>query len=421
MSKIFLSYRNIPWLWFYVAALPLLAFLGVIIYIVTDKGTLKISGTDPNMMVRIDGQEIRIENLGAPITLRTGPHDLVVTRGDLVVKTQTFQIQRGQETPPEATYIPKPPPTELAGNKKAASPSPSTADGSKPASPTTQVESPKPAWPSQKPQPPSPQPERAWTNSIGIKLVRIEAGEFLMGTTKDQVDQLMRLFPADTRERFDDEQPAHSVRLSKAFYLGIHEVTQDQYGAVMGDNLSQFKGSDDLPVENVSWLDAVKFCNKLSEREKRTPFYRIDGTEVTLAGGNGYRLPTEAEWEYACRAKSTTLFPFGDDASKLGEHAWYSFNSESKTHPVGQKLPNGWGLYDMLGNVREWCADGYDEKYYASSPPADPPSAPGASLRVFRGGGWSDDPWGCRPTDRGRNMPPTRPDDLGFRVAAVQE
>ena len=174
-------------------------------------------------------------------------------------------------------------------------------------------------------------------------------------------------------------------------------------------------------MENVSWLDAVKFCNKLSEREKRTPFYRIDGTEVTIVGGNGYRLPTEAEWEYACRAKSTTLYPFGDDAGKLGEYAWYASNSESKTHPVGQKLPNAWGLYDMLGNVWEWCADWYDEKYYASSPPADPPGAPGASHRVIRGGSWYGDPGYCRPAYRGRYTPGYRYDDLGFRVAAVQE
>jgi len=412
---------NIPWLWLYVAALPLLAFLGVIIYIVTDHGTVKISGTDPNMMVRIDGQEIRIENLGAPITLRAGPHDLVVTRGDLVVTTQTFQIQRGQKTPLEVTYIPKPPVTKQGGDKKAASPSSSAADGSKTASTSTHVESPKPAPPSQKPQRPSPQPMPGGPNSIGIKLVRIEAGEFLMGTTKDQVDQLMRLFPGSKRELFDDEQPEHSVRLSKAFYLGIHEVTQGQYQAVMGGNPSQFKGSEDLPVENVSWLDAVKFCNKLSEREKRTPFYRIGGSEVTVIGGNGYRLPTEAEWEYACRAKSTTLYPFGDDASKLGEHAWSDGNSESKTHPVGQKLPNAWGLYDMLGNVWEWCADGYDEKYYASSPPADPPGASGASHRVFRGGSWTVNPWSCRPAYRCRGMPVNRNSSIGFRVAAVQE
>jgi len=334
--------RRIHRLWFYVAALPLLAFLGVIIYIVTD-------------------------------------------------------------------------------NKKAASPSPGAADGSKPASPTTHVESPKPAPPSEKPQPPSPQPMPGWTSSIGIKLVRIEAGDFLMRTTKDQVDQLMRLFPDSKREWFDGEQPAHSVRLSKAFDLGIHEVTQGQYQAVMGDNPSQFKGSGDLPVEMVSWLDAVKFCNKLSEREKRTPFYRFDGTEVTVVGGNGYRLPTEAEWEYACRAKSTTPYPFGSEGGTLGEHAWYFSNSGKKTHPVGQKLPNAWGLYDMLGNVWEWCVDWYDEKYYGSSPPTDPPGAPGASRRVIPCGGWSIVPGYCRPASRVRRMPQGKNNDLGFRVAAVQE
>ncbi|MFI5460111.1 MAG: formylglycine-generating enzyme family protein [Isosphaerales bacterium] len=319
-----LKRRNIPWLWLYVAALTLLALLGVII------------------------------------------------------------------------YIPKPPVTNQGGDRKAASPA-------------------------EKPQPPPPQPEQERTKSIGIELVRIEGGALLMGTTKDQVDQLMRLFPDIKPEWLDREQPAHLVRLSKPFYLGIHEVTQGQYEAVMGSNPSQFKGSDDLPVENVSWLDAVTFCDKLSEREKRTPFYRIDGTEVTVVGGNGYRLPTEAEWEYACRAKSTTLYPFGDHAGKLGECAWYSSNSESKTHPVGQKLPNAWGLYDMLGNVCEWCADGYDEKYDASPPPADPPGASGASHRVVRGGGWSSFPWYCRPADRNRRAPGGRFSFLGFRVAAVQE
>ncbi len=264
-------------------------------------------------------------------------------------------------------------------------------------------------------------PVRELTNSLGMALVRIEADSFLMGTTKDQVDQLMRLFPDSKREWFDNEQPQHPVKISRPFYLGIHEVTQGQYQAVMGDNPSNFKGSDDLPVEKMSWVDAVKFCNKLSEREKRTPFYRIVGTEATVVGGNGYRLPTEAEWEYACRARSTTLYPFGDDADKLDAHAWYSSNADSKTHPVGQKLPNAWGLHDMLGNVWEWCADGYDEKYYASSPPADPPGAIGASHRVFRGGGWDFYPWCCRPAYRYRDAPVGRGNLLGFRVAAVPE
>ena len=180
-------------------------------------------------------------------------------------------------------------------------------------------------------------------------------------------------------------------------------------------------GSKDLPVENVSWLEAVGFCNKLSKREKRTPFYRINGTEVTIFGGNGYRLPTEAEWEYACRAKSGMLYPFGNDAGTLGGHAWHNGNAGDKTHPVGQKLPNAWGLYDMLGNVSKWCADGYDEKYYASSPPADPPGAVRASRRIFRGGSWYLDPIVCRPAFRAWDRPGNRHNDLGFRVAADQD
>ena len=160
---------------------------------------------------------------------------------------------------------------------------------------------------------------------------------------------------------------------------------------------------------------------KLSEREKRVPFYRIDGAEVAVAGGNGYRLPTEAEWEYACRARSATVYPFGNDDGNLGKHAWYNSDSEFKTHPAGQKRPNAWGLYNMLGNVLEWCADGYDEKYYASSPPADPPGASEASARVFRGGGWGSVARYCRPAYRYRGAPEARNGDLGFRVAAAQE
>ena len=213
------------------------------------------------------------------------------------------------------------------------------------------------------PPTPAPAPAKLVTNSIGMQLVGIEPGEFLMGS------------PESDTEASSDEKPQHRVRITEAFSLGIHEVTQGQYQAVMGETPSNFKGSDDLPVEHVSWPDAVKFCNKLSEREKRVPFYRIDGAKVAVAGGNGYRLPTEAEWEYACRAGSATVYPFGNDDGNLGKHAWYNSDSEFKTHPAGQKRPNAWGLYDMLGNVLEWCGDGYDEKYYASSPPADPPGA----------------------------------------------
>jgi len=336
--------RTIPWLWFYVAALLLLAFLGVIIYSVTD-----------------------------------------------------------------------------SGNKKAASPSSSAAAGSKPASPSTHVESPKLAPPSQKPQPRSPQPMREWTNSIGMKFARIEPGEFVMGSTKGEVDQLMRVFPEFKRESWDGEEAAHLVKITRAFSLGLHEVTQGEYQAVMGQNPSRYKASADRPVERVSWLDAVRFCNNLSEREGEKRHYQIHSDKVTVAGNNGYRLRTEAEWEYACRAGRSTVYPFGGDAGALGKYAWNGLNSEGKTHPVGQKWANAWGLYDMLGNVSEWCADGHEEHYYASSPAADPPGPSGASLRVFRGGCWGSLAWLCRPAVRGRAEPGGRSPNLGFRVAAVLE
>jgi len=239
-----------------------------------------------------------------------------------------------------------------------------------------------------------------------------------MGSSQDQIDQLMRLFPGFDREWFDHEQPQHTVKISGAFYLGRHQVTQGLYQAVMDNIPSHFKGkgSDSLPVESVSWLEAVTFCNKLSEREKQTPFYRIDGTEVTMLGGDGYRLPTEAEWEYACRAGSTTLYPFGDDPERLGEYAWYGKNSGGRTHPVGQKRPNSWGLHDMLGNLWEWCADWYD---YASSPPVYP-SASEAARRVIRGGGWRSEPGSCRSAFRGWLALFRGGRDLGFRLALGQ-
>jgi formylglycine-generating enzyme required for sulfatase activity len=244
---------------------------------------------------------------------------------------------------------------------------------------------------------------KTWTNSLGMKFVRIEAGKFTMGSTEDF-----------------DEQPPHTVEITRPFSLGQHEVTQGQYQAVMGENPSEFKGSNDLPVEQVSWLDAVTFCNKLGEKEGRTPCYRIDGKDVTVIAGNGYRLPTEAEWEYACRAGSTTRYPFGDNGAELGENAWFSGNAELKTHPVGQKRPNRWGLHDMLGNVWEWCQDGYDGEFYQKSPPRDDPAGSSEGFfRVFRGGSWNYDTSFARPAFRNRFTPVLRFNDLGFRLAAV--
>jgi formylglycine-generating enzyme required for sulfatase activity/serine/threonine protein kinase len=275
----------------------------------------------------------------------------------------------------------------------------------------------------QKRQPTAPdnRPEPI-TNSIGMKMVLIPAGTFLMGS------------PDADKHAGKVEKPTHPVRITHSFYLGVTEVTRGQFRRFVDDAGYQteaekdgnggnrwneenkkfeqnarytwqnpgFEQTDEHPVVNVSWNDAVAFVHWLSHKE-----------------GKSYRLPTEAEWEYACRAKSTNRYPFADDASKLGEHAWSNGSSESKSHPIGQKLPNAWGLYDMLGNVREWCADWFDEKYYASSPSADPPGASSASHRVLRGGCWSDSPRGCRPALRDRAAPWWGDNCIGFRLALV--
>jgi formylglycine-generating enzyme required for sulfatase activity len=265
-------------------------------------------------------------------------------------------------------------------------------------------------------------PAKRLTNSVGMTLVRIEPGEFLMGTSEDQVDRLLRLRRiTEGTMSWDAEQPEHLVTITRPFLVGLHEVTEGEYRGVIGANTSEFQGSDDMPVLQVSWRDAVHFCNELGEREGRHPYYRVEGNTVTSIGGNGYRLPTEAEWEYACRAGTSTLYPIGNDAGALGEYAWHRSNSDDKPHPVGQKRANAWGLHDMLGNVWEWCADGYDEKYYARSPVSDPPGPFRAWTRVLRGGSWNCDRRICRPAYRYEGRPEAQISDIGFRVAAFRE
>jgi formylglycine-generating enzyme required for sulfatase activity len=183
-----------------------------------------------------------------------------------------------------------------------------------------------------------------------------------------------------------------------------------------------FSGGQRLPVENVPWFDAVRFCNALSQKEGLPPFYAINGQTVAVPDWNrpGYRLPTEAEWEYACRAGTTTLFSFGDDYDPLGQYGWYSNNYEGQTHPVGEKERNGFGLYDMHGNVWEWCWDGYDPDYYSKSPSVDPRGPEVATFRVTRGGSWRDAPRQAQSAYRGWQRPEDRICVLGFRLARGQ-
>jgi formylglycine-generating enzyme required for sulfatase activity len=229
-------------------------------------------------------------------------------------------------------------------------------------------------------------------------MVRIPAGTFTMGS------------PANEAGR-DSDEVQRQVRISKDFLMGKYEVTQAEWKAVMGSNPSYFKG-DNLPVECVSWYDAIEYCNALSKKEGLTPTYTINGTSVTWnKNANGYRLPTEAEWEYACRAGTTTAYYSGSGVDSAG---WYGSNSGNKTHPVGEKTANKWGLHDTHGNVWEWCWDWYGD--YAKGSQTDPTGASSGSNRVIRGGGWFNIAANARSASRDWITPSSRYDILGFRL-----
>ena len=439
------------------------------IYIQTNHGTVKIELSDPTakVTVQIDGETIAITGLDRPLRLRPGEHGLVVTGDDFETVTKSFTVKRGSEeplritlvpkaervaqTPPTPTVIPKPvepapvpqpavyrvqitPPEALltasgkgvtvageggqrtvtvaepdgkarvvllavlAGHENLQielTPAPGEQKGLTMQLPRvassgevrgTAQESHATKLP---PAPSGPLP--TMENSIKMRLVQIPAGEFLMGS------------PDSDSEASSDEKPQHRVRITWPFHLGAFEVTQSQYQQVMGSNPSSFKDESGLlPVENVSWTDAQEFCTKLSElpQEKQA--------------GRQYRLPTEAEWEYACRAGSTSRYGFDESRDSLGSYAWFIENSGGKTHPVGQKKPNAWGLYDMHGNVYE-CSDRFGN--YDASAVDDPRGPAAGSDRVFRGGSWLNVAWCCRSAYRVR-LTPVRPSgNVGFRVA----
>jgi formylglycine-generating enzyme required for sulfatase activity len=329
---------------------------------------------------------------------------------------------------------------------------------------------------SQTPAGPSEGGEKTLTNSIGMKLVLLPAGEFMMGSSAEEIGdatagaraQVIEMFKEqarkDTRARnlteqqidriiesplilqqievtrkkfieaINSEQPRHRVRITKPFYLGKYPVTLGQFltfyhdadyrlemerdgkeGAGKLDNgefgssanfrpwaPGGWKPDMDHPVVWVTWNDAQAFCQWLSKKEGKT-----------------YRLPTEAQWEYACRAGTTTQYYFGDSESQLGDYAWYNTNAVWGTKPVGGKRPNAWGLYDMHGNVWQWCADWYNQDYYAASPADDPQGPEAGSARVNRGGSWINYARGCRAARRERYEPGDRGSNLGFRVCQI--
>jgi formylglycine-generating enzyme required for sulfatase activity len=237
-------------------------------------------------------------------------------------------------------------------------------------------------------------PPKLYTNSIGMEFALIPAGEFLMGATDDDEDAVA------------DEKPRHQVSISKSFYLGRFEVTQEEYFQVIGHNPSQFQG-DNHPVENVSFTAATAFIEALNQKERHSR----------------YHLPTEAQWEYAARAGTYSLYYFGDDTGLLGSYAWYGANSgeEFHHHQVGGKLPNPWSLFDMHGNVWEWLQDWYGEDYYQNCPTVDPPGERSSEYKVIRSGSALDSPALLRSAARYKYNPESSNKFIGFRLALSLE
>jgi formylglycine-generating enzyme len=218
-------------------------------------------------------------------------------------------------------------------------------------------------------------PARKSPVAAATEMVHLRAGKFIMGD-KDEVDA-----------------PLHEVFIS-ALDMDRNLVTQELYQKVMGTNPSRWKGAGN-PVEQLRWSDALKFCNKRSELEGLQPCYDLKTLKCNFEA-NGYRLPTEAEWEYACRAGTTTAYFFGDNPGRLGDYAWFDKNSGGHPRPIGQKQPNPWGLYDIVGNVWEWCNDWYKVDYYQESPKQDPRGADEGQNKVLRGGAWRFSADNCR-------------------------
>jgi formylglycine-generating enzyme required for sulfatase activity len=254
------------------------------------------------------------------------------------------------------------------------------------------------------------------TNSIGMKLVYIAPGKFVMGSSRSEQEQ----YKKDSRlGDWAAQEIQHEVAITKGFYMGVYAVTQEEYEIVTGKNPSWFSatggGKEDVaglntrrfPVETVSWNDATEFCRKLSQKEGKT-----------------YRLPTEAEWEYACRAGTKTAFSFGDTIST--DQANYNGNAvfgngqkgvyRERPMPVRSFPANAFGLYDMHGNVNQWCQDWYDYNYYRKSPRNDPINETGGELRVLRSGSWGSYPGICRSAHRSGSTPDYRNNTIGFRV-----
>ena len=274
-----------------------------------------------------------------------------------------------------------------------------------------------------------------YTNTIDMKFILIPPGEFMMGSTPAEIEEALKVAGGDEywKEHIRSEAPQHNVIHTQPIYLGIHEVTQGHYEQMMGKNPSHFAavgaGKDAVtgldttshPVEKMSWNDAAEFCAKLSQQEKLKPFHFLANETVTPLEGTGYHLPTEAQWEFACRAGTTTRYWIGDKDEALTRAGWFNVNSGGRTHAVGELMANPFGLYDTHGNVWEWVQDWWEPTYYgqfAGHPSLDPNGPSNAGSRpVIRGGAWDHYASSCRASYRSAGATSDRYYSFGFRLA----
>jgi formylglycine-generating enzyme required for sulfatase activity len=455
------------------AALLIVVLLGVVFMLKTPEGTLVVTVNERDAEITVDDGKITLKAPGddkpVEIEVAEGRHTLKVTKGGFETFTDHFTIHSGGRQVFDVTLWPKKlargtgPQGPEAGSEKSDMPF-SSGKAQAQIGPVAPLPEPDPgAWkailPAGAPAPAiapfdaatAKKHQEAWAKYLdepveqevdlgdGVKLtmVLIPPGEFVMGSSaEERTPFLEEAKAANDRwavERIPTEGPQHRVRITRAFWLGRHEVTVCQFrqfvnqtgyktdaerdgkggrGFVDGQWIQDprfvwhtgpgFEQTDEHPVANVSWNDAMAFCQWLSDK-----------------GGADYILPSEAQWEYACRAGTTTAWYCGDSDTALKEYAWFGSNSDGKTHPVGQLRPNGWSLHDVHGNVGEWCQDWYDDGYYANSPIEDPAGVSQGPSRVHRGAGWDIGARSCRSASRDGGGPAFRRSGLGFRVALV--
>ena len=443
----------------------LILLFGIIVKLKTKEGKLIVEINELGAVVQVLDEEgqvqitRKIEKGAITISVVPGKHQLKVEKDGFKVITKDFEIETNGTKTITAKLIPLKKATSVAGTTPPKNP---------PVGTSPQVNQPTGSAP-----PPAIAPfdasqskahQEAWarylgtqvktTNSIGMQMTLIPPGEFLMGSSDADIALALKI-AEETKldeagvKRIQDERPQHRVRITQAFRLAAHEVTIGQFAKFVeqakyktqaeefGGNSSTVKPeevnpanlkmtwrtpgpavTDDSPVTQVSWNDAVAFCNWLSGQEQLTPCYQRDGDSWTLLPkSNGYRLPTEAEWEYACKAGTTTQFWFGDNWQEHDKYGWSNKNAGGRAHSVGSLPANPFGLYDMHGNVWEWCQDWYDAKWYEKSPSEDPVGPSRASNRAVRGGRWDYTPAYSRSSYRDNINPSRRNDYRGFRPA----